>query len=138
MRVMEANRLAACADVAVRAGIERHIAWLGAEAADADRRLGEAVRVSPAGREGTRGCGRSRLDVVPHRGQPRTRLFSGTRNRAPPGRQAGASLDSVGQPCAAGSVLRVRSDRPPGRHKSRIRPLTRNTIAHLRLIVSGL
>jgi transposase len=51
MRVMESNRLAACADAAVRAGIERHIAWLDGELADADRRLDEAVRASPAWRE---------------------------------------------------------------------------------------
>ena len=51
MRVMEANRLAACADAAVRAGIERHIAWLDSEVEGADRRLDEAVRASPAWRE---------------------------------------------------------------------------------------
>jgi transposase len=51
MRVMESNRLAACADAAVRSGIERHLAWLDAELADADRRLAEAVRASPAWRE---------------------------------------------------------------------------------------
>lgn len=51
MRVMESNRLAACADPAVRAGIARHLAWLGGELADADRRLSEAVRASPAWRE---------------------------------------------------------------------------------------
>jgi transposase len=51
MRVMEANRLAGCADAAVRAGIERHLAWLDAELADAERRLTEAVRASPAWRE---------------------------------------------------------------------------------------
>src|SRR5512135_706128 len=51
MRVMESNRLAACADPAVRAGIERHLSWLDAELADAERRLAEAVRASPAWRE---------------------------------------------------------------------------------------
>lgn len=51
MRVMESNRLAACADPAVRAGIARHLAWLDGELADADRRLSEAVRASPAWRE---------------------------------------------------------------------------------------
>lgn len=51
MRVMEGNRLAACTDPVVRAAIERHIAWLDAEAADADRRLEEAVRASPAWRQ---------------------------------------------------------------------------------------
>src|SRR3954454_22476694 len=34
-----------------RAGLERHIAWLEAEAADADRRLAEAVKSSPAWKE---------------------------------------------------------------------------------------
>jgi transposase len=51
MRVMEANRLGACAEAVVRAGIERHIAWLDAETADAERALAEAVRASPAWRE---------------------------------------------------------------------------------------
>jgi len=51
MRVMEANRLAACADAAVRAGLQRHLAWLDAEVAAADRQLEEAVRASPAWRE---------------------------------------------------------------------------------------
>jgi transposase len=51
MRVMESNRLETAADAAVRAGIERHVAWLDAEAADVDRRLDEAVRASPAWRE---------------------------------------------------------------------------------------
>jgi transposase len=51
MRVMESNRRATCRDASVRAGIERHIAWLDAEAAEADRRLDEAVRASPAWRE---------------------------------------------------------------------------------------
>jgi transposase len=48
MRVMESNRLATCHDAVVRGGIERHIAWLEAEANDAERRLAEAVRASPA------------------------------------------------------------------------------------------
>jgi transposase len=51
MRVMESNRLEACADPAVRAAIVRHIAWLEAEEAEADRLLEEAVRASPAWRE---------------------------------------------------------------------------------------
>jgi transposase len=51
MRVMESNRLEACADPAVRAAIARHIAWLEAEEAEADRLLDEAVRASPAWRE---------------------------------------------------------------------------------------
>jgi transposase len=50
MRVMEGHRLATCRDAAVRAGLERHIAWLDAECGDADRRLDEAVRASPAWR----------------------------------------------------------------------------------------
>jgi transposase len=51
MRVMEGNRLASCADAAVRAGIGRHLAWLDGEIAGADRLLEEAVRASPAWRE---------------------------------------------------------------------------------------
>jgi transposase len=51
MRQMESNRLGSCSDPTVRAGLERHIAWLGAEAAEADRRLAEAVKASPAWRE---------------------------------------------------------------------------------------
>jgi transposase len=51
MRVMESNRLGACADTAVRAAIERHLAWLAKELEDADRLLGEAIRSSPAWRE---------------------------------------------------------------------------------------
>src|SRR5512135_1670940 len=51
MRTMESNRLGACADPTVRSGLERPRAWLGAEVADADRRLVEAVQASPAWRE---------------------------------------------------------------------------------------
>jgi transposase len=51
MQVMESNRLGACADPTVRAGLERHLAWLKAEVADADRLLAEAVQASPAWRE---------------------------------------------------------------------------------------
>jgi len=51
MRVMESNRLGACANPTVRAGLERHLAWLEAEVADADHRLAEAVKASPAWRE---------------------------------------------------------------------------------------
>jgi transposase len=51
MRVMEANRLAVVADAVVRGGIERHLAWLDAESAQAERQLDEAVRASPAWRE---------------------------------------------------------------------------------------
>src|SRR3954470_12706218 len=48
MRLMESNRLGACSDPTVRAGLERHIAWLEAEAEAADRLLAEAVKASPA------------------------------------------------------------------------------------------
>jgi transposase len=48
MRVMEANRLEAARDAAMRAGIERHLAWLDAELSDADKRLEAAVQASPA------------------------------------------------------------------------------------------
>jgi transposase len=51
MRVMEGHRLATCRDDAVRSGLERHIAWLDAELADAERQLAAAVRASPAWRE---------------------------------------------------------------------------------------
>src|SRR3954468_19525116 len=51
MRVMESNRLGSCADPTVRAGLERRLAWLAAEVTEADRRLAEAVKASPAWRE---------------------------------------------------------------------------------------
>lgn len=51
MRVMESNRLGACADPVVRSGLERHLAWLDAEVAATDRALAEAVKSSPAWRE---------------------------------------------------------------------------------------
>ncbi len=51
MRVMESNRLGSCSDPTVRAGLERHLAWLESEVADADGRLAEAVKASPAWRE---------------------------------------------------------------------------------------
>jgi transposase len=51
MRVMETNRLGACSDPTVRAGLERHIAWLEADGAEADRLLAEAVKASPAWKE---------------------------------------------------------------------------------------
>ena len=51
MQVMESNRLGACCDLTVRAGLERHLGWLKAEVADADRLLTEAVQASPAWRE---------------------------------------------------------------------------------------
>lgn len=50
MRVMEANRLAACSDPVVRGGLKRHLAWLEGESAEADRCLTAAVRESPAWR----------------------------------------------------------------------------------------
>lgn len=51
MRVMESNRLAACRDPAVRAGLEEHIAWLDRSIAGSDRGLGRAIRSSPVWRE---------------------------------------------------------------------------------------
>jgi transposase len=51
MRAMESNRLGACADPTARAGLERHLAWLESEVADADSRLAEAVKASPAWKE---------------------------------------------------------------------------------------
>jgi len=48
-----------CADPTVRAGLERHLAWLKAEVADADRTLAEAVKASPAWRERDSCCGAS-------------------------------------------------------------------------------
>jgi transposase len=50
MRVMEANRLETAADATVRPRIEAHLAWLDTELEDAERRLDEAVRRSPAWR----------------------------------------------------------------------------------------
>src|SRR5512147_726073 len=51
MRVMESNRLASCTDPTVRAGLERHLSWLDAEIAAAERGLAAAVEASPAWRE---------------------------------------------------------------------------------------
>jgi transposase len=51
MRVMESNRLGSCSDPTVRAGLERHLSWLESEVADADGRLSEAVKASPAWKE---------------------------------------------------------------------------------------
>jgi transposase len=51
MQVMESNRLGTSSDPTVRAGVERHLAWLKAEVTDADRRLAETVQASPAWRE---------------------------------------------------------------------------------------
>jgi transposase len=50
MRVMESNRLEACRDEAVRAAIARHVAWLEAEEAGADRDLEAKVKASPSWR----------------------------------------------------------------------------------------
>jgi transposase len=50
MRVMESNRLGACPDLLVRAGLERHIAWLEAEIAEVERALAAAVQASPSWR----------------------------------------------------------------------------------------
>ncbi len=51
VRTMESNRLASCPDEAVRADIQRHLTWLEAEIAEADRRLAAAIRESPIWRE---------------------------------------------------------------------------------------
>lgn len=51
MRVMESNRLGTATDSAVRAGLERHIAWLEAELSEAEQQLAAAVRASPAWQE---------------------------------------------------------------------------------------
>jgi transposase len=48
MRVMESNRLATCRDAVVRAGLERHLAWLATELDDAEQQLAAAVAASPA------------------------------------------------------------------------------------------
>ena len=49
-RVMEANRLPTATAPAVRAGIERHLAWLDEEITAVDRLLAAAVAASPAWR----------------------------------------------------------------------------------------
>ena len=48
---MESNRLGTATDPAVRDGLGRHIVWLEAELAEADKQLAAAVRASPAWRE---------------------------------------------------------------------------------------
>ena len=48
---MESNRLGSSSDSTVRASLERHLAWLEAEVAEADGRLAEAVKASPAWKE---------------------------------------------------------------------------------------
>ena len=83
MRTMESNRLGTCRDAAVRAGIERHLAWLDAELAEAERRLDAAVKASPAWRErdellrGIPGIGpvvsRTLLASLPELGAPTAR-----------------------------------------------------------------
>ena len=51
MRTAERNRLGTAAAAAVRADLEAHIAYLSRQVGEMDRRLGEAVRDSPAWRE---------------------------------------------------------------------------------------
>jgi hypothetical protein len=48
MQVMESDRLGSYADPAVRAGFERHLARLKADAAEVDRLRAEARRARPA------------------------------------------------------------------------------------------
>jgi transposase len=50
-RVIESNWQGTATDAAVRAGLGRHLAWLEAELAAADKQLAAAVRASPALRE---------------------------------------------------------------------------------------
>ena len=56
LRLMESNRLGSCSDPTVRAGLERHIAWLGAEAAD-DACWPRRSRRARPGRNATSCCG---------------------------------------------------------------------------------
>jgi transposase len=51
MQVRESNRRGPGPDPTVRAGRQRHLAWLQAAVGDADRLRAEAVQASPAGRE---------------------------------------------------------------------------------------
>jgi transposase len=51
IRTMESNRRAVATDAAMRAGLDRHLAWLASELADVDRGIDEAVQASPAWRE---------------------------------------------------------------------------------------
>jgi transposase len=51
MLVMERNRLGSCADAAVRADLEAHVAWLSERLINSEKELSEAVRSSPAWRE---------------------------------------------------------------------------------------
>jgi transposase len=50
MRTMESNRLGSCPDAAARASLQRHLDWLDAELAEAERQLAAAVQASPAWR----------------------------------------------------------------------------------------
>ena len=78
MRVMESNRLGACADPAVRAGLERHLAWLEAEAGRRRPAAGRGGRGQP----GLAGAGRAAAE------HPRDR--------------AGGQPDAAGGPAGAG------------------------------------
>ncbi len=99
---MESNRLEACADPAVRDGIGRHIAWLEAEEAEADRLLEEAVRASPAWRErdallrSIPGIGpvvsRTLLAALPELGAADGGKLSALAGLAPYARDSGASV----------------------------------------------
>ena len=101
MRVMESNRLESCHDPAVRAGIGRHIAWLEAESAEADRALSEAVKASPAWRERDEllrsipGIGpvvsRTLLAALPELGSPDGHKLSALAGLAPYARDSGTS-----------------------------------------------
>jgi transposase len=50
MLTMERNRLGSCADAAVRADVQDHIAWLSERIAQADKDLEKAIQDSPAWR----------------------------------------------------------------------------------------
>jgi transposase len=50
MLTMEQNRLGSCADAAVRADLQAHIAWLSARLEQADKELQQAIQRSPAWR----------------------------------------------------------------------------------------
>jgi transposase len=51
MLVMERNRLGRCADAAVRADREAHVAWLSERLINSEKELNDAVRSSPVWRE---------------------------------------------------------------------------------------
>jgi transposase len=90
MRVMESNRLGTATDPAVRDGPGRHIAWLEAELAEADKQLAAAVRASPAGREKA-----ELLQSVPGIGpvSSQTLLAARPTRAAPPGGKLAALRD---------------------------------------------